>query len=75
MKKTIHNPQAFPVPMGYAPATGGSYSPAVSGMSLLDHYAGLAMQSLLTVSQADDLSLADSAYKVAKAMLVARSKL
>ena len=75
----LHNPLAFPRPAFHpTPTTNGNWSynnRAEDGMTLLDHYAGIAMHAYLT--QADRLKgsqrdTAGAAWNMAKAMLETR---
>lgn len=46
----------------------------IMGMTLRDHFAGLAMQSILTYSKASPGEMAKSAYQMADNMLIQRIK-
>ena len=53
------------------------YGGYANGMTLRDHFAGLAMQSLILKSTGDDNEIVDSAedaYSIADAMLEARGQ-
>lgn len=77
MEKKINNPPAFPVPET-------PYGEGNEGMSLLDYFAGQAMQAIVTKlpikitmvrDEKMDLQIAQGAYDYAKAMLIEREKL
>ena len=58
-------------------AQDNKFNPPASEMALLDHFAGVAMQSLVSHPQYDDASyelISYAAYNLAKAMLAEREK-
>jgi hypothetical protein len=71
-----NNPQAFPTPGVHDPTLPTFYH-AIEGMTLLDWFAGQALQGLMNrdtlVFQSCDAK-SDEAYNIAEAMLIEREK-
>ena len=55
-------------------STDGSIEAIHSGMTLRDHFAGLAMQGVIVNCNLEDEPLAKASYKMADAMLKAREE-
>ena len=66
MTNTPNNPPAFP---------GGSPTEIDKGMTLLDYFAGQAMQGMTCPEQPQDMvTIVKAAYEIAQAMLSERDK-